>query len=174
VTGVLGVAALGGIGAAAVAHAATGANLPVLNIQQAAVTGSTTTTPKTSKDPAKADDRKVCDHDRNGKPDHHRAPLDDATAAKVKSAALAAVPGATVKHADHDRADGYVAMLVKSDGTTKVLVHEDKDFKVTKVQDPAPARGPGGPGGPGRRHDADGLRGARPESTPAPETSSAS
>ncbi len=78
-----------------------------------------------------------------------RAPLDGATADKVKAAALAALSGATVDKVGHDRGDGYVALLTKSDGTTRVLVHEDKDFKVTDVQDPAPERGPGGPGGRG-------------------------
>lgn len=70
-----------------------------------------------------------------------KTPLDEATAAKVKQAALAAVPGATVHRVGHDRqGDGYVAMLKKADGT-RVLVHEDAAFKVTKVQDPARARG---------------------------------
>lgn len=67
-------------------------------------------------------------------------PLDEATAAKVKAAAVAAVPGATVKKTGHARRDdGYVAMMVKADGT-RVLVLEDKDFKVTKIEDPAPMR----------------------------------
>ena len=100
---------------------------------------TTTTTPKSPSGPATADDKANCDHDG----DHQ--PLDDATAAKVKAAAEKAVPGATVEHTDHDRSnpDGYVAMMEKADGT-HVLVHEDANFTVTKVEDPAPPRGPGG------------------------------
>lgn len=105
-----------------------------------------------------------------------RTPLDDATAAKVKAAALEKVPGATVDHVGHDKrnGDGYMALLTKSDGTTRVLVHEDKDFKVTSVDDPAPpkpARGPGGPGGPGRRGH-DGPRGDGANDAPAAEGTS--
>ncbi len=62
----------------------------------------------------------------------------------MKAAAEEAVPGATVKKSGHDRADGYFAMLLKADGETRVLVHLDKDFKVTKVVDPAPKRRPHG------------------------------
>ena len=64
------------------------------------------------------------------------------------------VARATVEHAGHDRSnpDGYVAMMEKADGT-HVLVHEDADFKVTKVEDPAPQRAPGG--GPHHRGDSD-------------------
>jgi len=84
-----------------------------------------------------------------------KAPLDEATADKVKAAALKAVPGATVNRVGPEkRTDGYVAMLTKADGTTRVLVHLDKDFKVTKVEDPAPARGP-------RGHGPGGMRGSR-------------
>lgn len=72
--------------------------------------------------------------------------LDAATAAKVKAAAEAAVDGSTYQHGhkNHD-SDGYKALVTKADGT-KVLVHMDNDFKVTKVEDPAPARGDRGPG----------------------------
>lgn len=133
ITGVLGLTALGGAGAATVVQAAAGSNLPVLNIRQVAATDAATST-KPAAGAAKTDRTKRC----------HHAPLDDATAAKVKSAALAAVPGATVDHVGHDRSDGYFAALTKADGTTRVLVHEDKDFKVTNTEDPAPARGPGG------------------------------
>lgn len=96
-----------------------------------------------------------------------RTPLDEATTAKVKAAALEAVPGATFNKAGHDRADGYVALLTKADGTTRVAVHLDKDFKVTEVKDPAPARGPGGHG-PGH-----GPRGDKPADAPAGEGTNA-
>jgi hypothetical protein len=113
---------------------------------------TTTTTPKAAADAA-ADDHAGCDHDG----DHQ--PLDDATAAKVKAAAEKAVPNATVEHTDHDRSnpDGYVAMMEKADGT-HVLVHEDANVTVTKVEDPAPQRGPGGP----RGHHRDGDQAPQP------------
>jgi ribosomal protein L2 len=104
------------------------------------------------------------DHDHGD-----RAPLDDATAAKVKAAALEAVPGATVDKVGHDHeSDGYIAVLTKSDGTTRVLVHEDAAFKVTKVEDPAPARGPGDHGrGDGDRDGDHGKNGTTPTTTAA-------
>jgi len=61
-------------------------------------------------------------------------PLDTATAAKVKAAALAKVPGATLERVetDVDHGSPYEAHLRKSDGTElEVLV--DKSFAVTAV-----------------------------------------
>jgi uncharacterized membrane protein YkoI len=60
--------------------------------------------------------------------------LDAATAAKVKAAALAKVPGATVERVetDVDHGSPYEAHLVKSDGThLEVLVNDS--FAVTAV-----------------------------------------
>ena len=60
--------------------------------------------------------------------------LDTATAAKVKAAALAKVPGATFERAetDVDHGSPYEAHLRKSDGTElEVLVN--KSFEVTAV-----------------------------------------
>jgi uncharacterized membrane protein YkoI len=60
--------------------------------------------------------------------------LDAATAAKVKAAALAKVPGATFERAetDVDHGSPYEAHLRKSDGTElEVLVNES--FEVTAV-----------------------------------------
>ncbi|MCU1375131.1 MAG: hypothetical protein JWO68_2417 [Actinomycetia bacterium] len=56
------------------------------------------------------------------------------TATKVKDAALAAVPGATVERVEND-AEGatYEAHVVKSDGT-HATVKLDADFKVTGVE----------------------------------------
>jgi hypothetical protein len=61
--------------------------------------------------------------------------LTGADAQKARTAALAAVPGATVDRVETD-ADGavYEAHMTKSDGT-KVTVKFDKDFKVTGVED---------------------------------------
>jgi hypothetical protein len=139
--GAAGFAALGAVGAFAVMNA-VGGN-PVVNFAPAAATNDSPTTTAANASP---DDRPGCDHDGG------RGRLDDATTAKVKASAEKAVTDATFKHARHDRSnpDGYVAMMKKADGT-RVLVHEDANFAVTKVQDPAPPRGRGGPGRPGRR-----------------------
>lgn len=76
-------------------------------------------------------------------------------AAKLKAAALVAVPGGTVYRIETDAGDGvYEAHMTKADGSL-VTVKFDKNAKVTKVEtgmgagDPAPAGGTGhgGPGG---------------------------
>ncbi len=127
--------------------------------------GTTTTTTPSATDPATGN-RPGCDHDG----DHQS--LDAATSAKVQAAAEKAVPKSTFEHADHDRSNpsGYVAMMEKADGT-HVLVHEDANFAVTKVDDPAPQHGPGGPGGHHRGdRDGDGpgrYRGTTPTTTSA-------
>lgn len=169
-TAALGVAALAGVGVAAAARADSGSVLPVLGLQTAPVDELVTTTTAKLGDAAstaKPDDATTgCDHDGKGRGD--RAPLDDATAAKVRSAALEAVPNATVDRVGHDhRDDGYVARLTKADGTTRVLVREDADFTVTKVEDPAPAR-------PARGHRGDHGRRDAEASTTAKQSGSAS
>ncbi|MDX6669542.1 MAG: hypothetical protein QOK04_2922 [Solirubrobacteraceae bacterium] len=74
--------------------------------------------------------------------------LTDGTADKVKAAALAKVPGASVIRVETD-ADGspYEAHLRKSDGG-QVTVKVDKQFAATAVQQGFGAGGPGGPGAP--------------------------
>ena len=71
------------------------------------------------------------------------------TADKVKAAALAKLPGATVLRVETDDGGVYEAHVRKSDGT-EAEVHVGKDFTVTSV-DTRPAGGPGGRGhgGPG-------------------------
>ena len=76
--------------------------------------------------------------------------VDSATAAKLKAAALKAVPGGTVIRVETDAGDGvYEAHVKKSDGTL-VTVKFDKNLNVTKVEsgmgqgDPAPAGQPNG------------------------------
>ncbi|MES1193135.1 MAG: hypothetical protein ABUM26_02345 [Solirubrobacterales bacterium] len=71
------------------------------------------------------------------------------TAEKVKAAALAKLPGATVLRVETDEGGVYEAHVRKTDGT-EAEVHVDKDFAVTSV-DTRPAGGPGGRGhgGPG-------------------------
>ncbi len=70
------------------------------------------------------------------------------TAEKVKAAALAKLPGATILRVETDEGGVYEAHVRKTDGT-EAEVHVDKDFAVTSV-DTRPAGGPGGPGGRGR------------------------
>jgi uncharacterized membrane protein YkoI len=91
-----------------------------------------------------------------GGPHGHETALTGDLAAKVKAAALAKVPGATVDRVETD-ADGaaYEAHLTKADGS-HVTVTFDKNLAVVQVQN-------GGPGGPGGR----GPRGGRPH---GPET----
>ena len=125
-----GAAALGALGAIGVAQLTGGAN-PIVHFTQAASTDATTpTTAASGSSSASANDRRPA----------RRAPLDADTDAKVKAAALEAVPGATYDHG-HKTPDGYVAELTKADGTTRVLVREDANFKVTAIKDPAPERG---------------------------------
>lgn len=159
VAGAAGFAAAGGMTVFALMNALGGGS-PVVNFTPAAATNDapTTVAPKSSTDPATGD-HAGCDHQ----------PLDDATTAKVKASAEKAVSGATFDHADHDRANpsGYVAMMEKADGT-HVLVHEDANFTVTKVEDPAPQRGPGGPGDHHRGgYDPDGDHGGTTPTTAA-------
>ncbi len=100
---------------------------------------------------------------RHGGGDHHGSAsvrddetvLTGDTAAKVKAAALEAVPGGTVYRVETDAGDAeYEAHMTKADGT-EVTVKLDKDFTVTAVEDgmgkgdPAPAGAPDGQSGQG-------------------------
>ena len=77
------------------------------------------------------------------------------TAAKVKAAALAKYPGATVDRVETDSEGVYEAHVTTTDGT-HVIVAVDKTFTVTGTQE-LPAGGPGdGQGGPGGGHGPDG------------------
>src|SRR4051812_48772155 len=85
--------------------------------------------------------------------------LTGTTAEKVKAAALAAVPGATIIRVETDNEGSpYEAHMTKADGT-QVTVKVDANFKVTATEDGfggGPGRGPGGGrhGGPGGPDDA--------------------
>src|SRR3954467_3936858 len=91
---------------------------------------------------------------RGGQPPQ-RAPLSADDAAKVKAAALAKVPGATVlrTEAGGPYATPYHAHIKTSGGTRQVVL-VDASFAATAVQADN-ARGPGG----GGRGDHDGNRG---------------
>jgi hypothetical protein len=71
-------------------------------------------------------------------------PLTGDDAAKVRAAALKAVPGGTVDRVEAD-ADGatYEAHMTKADGT-RVTVKLDKSFKVTSIESGRDACGPDG------------------------------
>ena len=60
--------------------------------------------------------------------------VDAATAAKLKAAALKAVPGGTVYRIETDSGEAtYEAHMTKADGT-EVTVKFDKNLKVTAVE----------------------------------------
>jgi len=84
------------------------------------------------------------------------------TADKVKAAALAKVPGATVLRVESGGHDGaaYHAHVRKSDGT-EVVVLVDKDFEATSVQT-RPAGGRGHRGGAGHRGGPGGRSAEKP------------
>jgi hypothetical protein len=70
-------------------------------------------------------------------------------AAKLKAAALKAVPGGTVYRVETDAdGDAYEAHMTKADGSL-VTVKFDKNYAVTKVEEGMGAGGPGGGGGHG-------------------------
>jgi hypothetical protein len=89
------------------------------------------------------------------------------TAEKVKAAALAKYPGATVLRIETDSDGVYEAHLTKADGT-RVTVEVDKSFAVTGDEAP----GPGGPGGPGGHGGPRG--GGAPSASPTGTTSDTS
>ncbi len=84
--------------------------------------------------------------------------LSASDAAKVKAAALKAVPGGTVYRVETDAGDGvYEAHMTRSDGTA-VTVKLDKNFTVTKVES-GMGLGDPGPGGPGQPATGSGWTG---------------
>jgi hypothetical protein len=123
----------------ALAGAVLAANLP-------ASAGDTSPPPSSSSGVPGADFR---DHDHGGDFRHGReTELTGATAARVKTAALKRVPGASVDRLETD-ADGavYEAHLMKSDGS-RVTVKLNAKFAVTGVE----TDGPGGHGPGGQEH----------------------
>jgi hypothetical protein len=77
----------------------------------------------------------------------NETPLTGDVAEKVKAAALAKLPGATVLRVESDGGGVYEAHVRKTDGT-EAEVHVDKDYNVTSV-DTRPAGGGRGHGGMG-------------------------
>ena len=83
----------------------------------------------------------VRDESRSQRPDEQL--LTRATATKVRAAAVAKHPGATVGRVETDSDGVYEAHLTLCDGT-RVIVQVGKDFAVTGTQTGGP--GAGGPG----------------------------
>jgi uncharacterized membrane protein YkoI len=119
------VAAIGaaGLGGATLANAASSSSSSSTTAAPAAQQGYGQ--PPAQQDPSKGG------HQANGKTE---TLLTGTNAAKVKAAALAKLPGATVQRVetDADHGSAYEAHVTKSDGT-QVEVLVDADFKVTAV-----------------------------------------
>ncbi|HET7902497.1 MAG TPA: PepSY domain-containing protein [Candidatus Nanopelagicales bacterium] len=81
----------------------------------------------------------------DGGPGKGETALSGTTADKVKAAALATYPGATVERLETDSDGVYEAHLTTTDGT-HVIVAVGKDFTVTGTQDMPAGGGHGGPG----------------------------
>ena len=94
------------------------------------------------------------DPSRSVRPDEHL--LTGTTGAKVRAAALAEYPRATIQRVETDSDGVYEAHIVTSGGK-EVTVQVGESFTVTGVQQ---GHGPGGPGGPsdGRHWHHDGDR----------------
>lgn len=157
-TGVATIAALG-LGGAALADAASqssttppSSSAPPSGAAPSGTTPPSSTTPGTPGRPGH----------RGGGRGLRGTALTGATADKVKAAALAKVPGATVLRLSTDpRATGAYLALVRKTDDTPVIVRIDKDFKVTGTT--ALRGGPRGfRGGPGGEHRG-GSRGDCPK-----------
>lgn len=110
---------------------------------------SPTATPSASSTAAAPDDA-TRDESKSQRPDEKL--LTGTTADKVRKAALAKYPGATIQRIESDSDGAYEAHLVTAAGQ-QVTVEVGKDFAVTGEE----AGGHGGHGGPGGPddHDAD-------------------
>jgi hypothetical protein len=124
---VLGAIAVGGLFGATVLTPAIG------GAATSSTTAASSSTSQSSGTPAAATfDPTKGGHTANGITE---ALLTGDTAAKVKAAALAAVPGGTVQRVEND-AEGspYEAHMTKADGS-QVTVKIDASFKVTSIED---------------------------------------
>ena len=108
------------------------------------LTANAATTPTPSQSTAAAPaNPNAGDPTKSQRPDEHLLTGD--TAAKVRAAALAKYPGATVQRIETDSDGVYEAHLLKADGTP-VTVEVDKSFAVTGDEAMGPGRhGFGGP-----------------------------
>jgi hypothetical protein len=94
------------------------------------------------------------DPSRSIRSDEHL--LTGATADKVRAAAVAKYPDATIKRVETDSDGVYEAHIVTADGE-QLIVQVGEDFTVTGTAS-------GGGGGPGGRHGGGGPEGAPPPS----------
>jgi hypothetical protein len=94
------------------------------------------------------------DPSRSIRSDEHL--LTGATADKVRAAAVAKYPDATIKRVETDSDGVYEAHIVTADGE-QLMVQIGEDFTVTGTAS-------GGGGGPGGRHGGGGPEGAPPPS----------
>ncbi len=85
------------------------------------------------------------DPTRSIRPDEHL--LSGTTAAKVRAAALAKYPKATIQRVETDSEGVYEAHIVTSDGQ-QLIVQVGKDFTVTGTDSGGPGGGHGGHDGP--------------------------
>jgi hypothetical protein len=135
---IVGLLAAGGIGGAVLAgtlSASAASDSPTSSAQASAygsATGAPSGAPADARgaNPVRSDEKSVSSD----------------VAAKLKAAAVKAVPGGTVYRVETDAGDGtYEAHMTKSDGS-RVTVKFDKNLTVTKVEegmgagDPAPGR----------------------------------
>lgn len=126
------------IGGSAIANAASSGTASTTSTPAAAAAPSGT--PPAQRDPS------LGGHQANGKTE---ALLTGDTATKVKAAAQAKYPGASIERVETDADTGspYEAHLTKADGS-EVIVYVDSSFNVTGTGTM------GGPGGGGRPADA--------------------
>ncbi|HEX4776891.1 MAG TPA: hypothetical protein VFW74_08975 [Acidimicrobiia bacterium] len=130
--------------------AAVGIAVGAAGIANAATTGSSSTPSSGSGNPpaASAPDPATVAHGPN------ETLLTGTTADKVRAAATAAEPGATIIRVETDSAGSpYEAHVRKADGT-EVTLKIDANFKVTSTENGF-GGGPGGAGGAGGPHAGD-------------------
>jgi hypothetical protein len=118
-----------GLAAGAIIAAAIGANAATNSTSASTLSGTSTSAPS-------APSNRQPPPNRHGsqpvRPDEKS--VDAATAAKLKAAALNAVPGGTVYRVETDSGDAkYEAHMTKADGT-EVTVKFDTNLKVTAVE----------------------------------------
>jgi hypothetical protein len=102
--------------------------------------GASPSAPAAGSTPAAGTAPAAVDESKSQRPDEHLLTGD--TASKVRAAALAKYPGATIQRVETDSDGVYEAHLTTADGT-RTTVEVGKDFAVTGTE-----QGHGGPGGP--------------------------
>jgi hypothetical protein len=135
-----------GAAAALVAGGLLAGGVLASTLAATAADNSPSATPSASSTAAAPDDAVPRDESKSQRPDEKL--LTGTTADKVRKAALAKYPGATIQRIETDSDGVYEAHLVTAAGQP-VTVEVGKDFTVTGEE------AHGGHGGPGRPGDAD-------------------